>query len=47
MLQAQFPKEALAVLRADGAAQRVLDKHHDSGSPHWREEYLQEMMTLD
>ncbi|RQS11600.1 VirB4 family type IV secretion system protein [Burkholderia sp. Bp8998] len=47
MLQAQFPKEALAVLRADGAAQRVLDKHHDSGSPHWREEYLQEMLTLD
>ncbi|KVR82503.1 type IV secretion system protein VirB4 [Burkholderia vietnamiensis] len=47
MLQAQFPKEALAVLRSDGAAQRVLDKHYASGSPHWREAYLQEMLTLD
>jgi type IV secretion system protein VirB4 len=37
MLQAQFPKEALAVLRSDGAAQRVLDKHYASGLPHWRE----------
>ncbi|AOJ10050.1 VirB4 family type IV secretion system protein [Burkholderia mayonis] len=47
MLQAQFQKEALAMLRADGAAQRALDKHLASGSPHWREEYLQEMRTLD
>jgi type IV secretion/conjugal transfer VirB4 family ATPase len=47
MLQASFPKETLAVLRSDGRAQAVLDKHYTSGVPHWREAYLNEMMTLD
>lgn len=47
MLQAKFPKEALAILRADGAAQRTLDKHLASGSPTWAEDYLQEMATVD
>lgn len=47
MLQAKFPKEALAILRADGAAQRTLDKHLATGSPTWREDYLQEIATVD
>jgi type IV secretion system protein VirB4 len=47
MLQASFPKETLAVLRSDGRAQAVLDKHYTSGSANWREGYLAEMMTLD
>ena len=47
MLQASFAKETLAVLRSDGRAQAVLDKHYTSGAPDWREAYLREMMTLD
>ncbi|CAE6837441.1 Type IV secretion system protein virB4 [Paraburkholderia aspalathi] len=47
MLQASFAKETLAVLRSDGRAQAVLDKHYTSGAPGWREAYLREMVTLD
>jgi len=47
MLQASLPKETLAMLRADGRAQAVLDKHFASGRTDWREAYLNEMMTLD
>jgi type IV secretion system protein VirB4 len=47
MLQASFPKETLAVLRSDGRAQAVLDKHVTSGAENWRQGYLAEMMTLD
>jgi len=47
MLQVSFSKETLAVLRSDGKAQSVFDKHATSGSPHWREAYLNEMMTID
>ncbi|TDN59031.1 VirB4 family type IV secretion system protein [Paraburkholderia sp. BL10I2N1] len=47
MLQTSFPKETLAVLRSDGRAQAILDRHYTSGSPNWREAYLQEMLTLD
>jgi hypothetical protein len=47
MLQASFPKETLAMLRADGRAQAVFDRHVESGAPNWREAYLNEMMTLD
>jgi type IV secretion system protein VirB4 len=47
MLQASFPKEMIAMLRADGRAQAVLDKHYTSGDPHWREAYMQEMLALD
>ena len=47
MLQASFPKETLAMLRADGRAQAVFDRHVQSGSPNWREAYLNEMMALD
>jgi type IV secretory pathway VirB4 component len=47
MLQASFPKEILAMLRSDGRAQSVLDRHYASGAPDWREAYVAEMMTLD
>ncbi|AUT75492.1 type IV secretion system protein VirB4 [Paraburkholderia hospita] len=47
MLQASFPKETLAVLRSDGRAQAVLDRHVKSGAANWREAYLAEMTTLD
>lgn len=47
MLQVSFPKEILAVLRADGKAQEVLDRHYASGAPDWRDAYMREMMTLD
>ncbi|MGY6164182.1 VirB4 family type IV secretion system protein, partial (plasmid) [Paraburkholderia strydomiana] len=47
MLQASFPKETLAVLRSDGRAQAVLDKHFKSGAQNWKQNYLAEMMTLD
>ncbi|CAG4926259.1 VirB4 family type IV secretion system protein [Paraburkholderia gardini] len=47
MLQASFPKETLAVLRSDGRAQSVLDKHYASGAANWAEAYVQEMLTLD
>jgi type IV secretion system protein TrbE len=47
MLQASFPKEMLAMLRSDGRAQAILDKHYTSGNPQWREAYLQEMNTVD
>ncbi|MBB5510995.1 VirB4 family type IV secretion system protein [Paraburkholderia atlantica] len=47
MLQASFPKETLAVLRSDGRAQAVLDRHYTSGAPDWREAYVREMLTLD
>ncbi|MGF6997433.1 VirB4 family type IV secretion system protein [Paraburkholderia sp. GAS32] len=47
MLQASFPKETLAVLRSDGRAQAVLDRHYTSGAARWAEAYLAEMMTLD
>ncbi|MGF6851720.1 VirB4 family type IV secretion system protein [Paraburkholderia sp. CI3] len=47
MLQASFPKETLAMLRSDGRAQAVLDRHYTSGAPDWRDAYLREMMTLD
>ncbi|MFC0402956.1 VirB4 family type IV secretion system protein [Paraburkholderia rhizosphaerae] len=47
MLQASFPKEILAMLRSDGRAQAVLDRHHASGAPNWREAYVAEMLTLD
>ncbi|WP_250518942.1 type IV secretion system protein VirB4 [Caballeronia sp. ATUFL_M1_KS5A] len=45
MLQAQFPKEALAYLRSDGRAQALLDKHVKSGSPHWREDYVRDVLV--
>ena len=47
MLQASFPKETLAMLRADGRAQAVLDKHFASGRTDWREGYINEIMTAD
>ncbi|MEX3640143.1 VirB4 family type IV secretion system protein [Paraburkholderia sp. BR14320] len=47
MLQASFPKETLALLRSDGRAQAVLDRHYTSGAPDWREAYVREMLTLD
>jgi type IV secretion system protein VirB4 len=45
MLQAQFPKEALAYLRSDGRAQALLDKHVKSGSPQWQEEYVRDVLV--
>ncbi|KND57715.1 Conjugative transfer protein TrbE [Candidatus Burkholderia verschuerenii] len=45
MLQAQFPKEALAYLRSDGRAQALLDKHVMSGSPHWQQDYVRDVLA--
>ncbi|MFP3709559.1 type IV secretion system protein VirB4 [Paraburkholderia sp. SIMBA_009] len=47
MLQTSFDKETLAAMRADGRAQNILDKHFTSGAEHWRENYMQEMLTLE
>lgn len=47
MLEANFDKETLACLRADGRAQNILDKHYVSGESNWRENYIQEMLTLE
>ncbi|MBB3262308.1 type IV secretory pathway VirB4 component, partial [Paraburkholderia sp. WP4_3_2] len=47
MLEASFDKETLASLRADGRAQNILDKHYVSGVSNWRENYIQEMLTLE
>lgn len=47
MLQASFDKETLAALRADGRAQNILDRHATSGVENWRENYMQEMLTLE
>ncbi|HKR40045.1 MAG TPA: type IV secretion system protein VirB4 [Paraburkholderia sp.] len=47
MLQTNFDKETLAALRADGRAQNILDKHVVSGAANWRENYMQEMLTLE
>jgi len=43
MLEANFPKDMLAVLRSDGRAQNILDKHVSSGEPNWRDRYFAEM----
>ncbi|MDR5826075.1 type IV secretion system protein VirB4 [Caballeronia sp. LZ043] len=45
MLQAQFPKEALAYLRSDGRAQALLDKHVKSGNTHWKEDYVRDVLA--
>lgn len=47
MLQAKFPKESLAYLRSDGRAQKIFDKHHESGSSKWRDNYVNEIMALE
>ncbi|KMZ11462.1 Conjugative transfer protein TrbE [Candidatus Burkholderia humilis] len=45
MLQTQFPKELLAYLRSDGRAQVLLDKHVMSGSPHWQQDYVCDVLA--
>ena len=45
MLQARFPKEALAYLRSDGRAQAMLDKHVKSGVDNWQDAYVRDVLA--
>ena len=45
MLQAAFPKESLAMLRSDGRAQAILDKHFTSGAANWQDAYVREVLA--
>lgn len=45
MLQAAFPKEALAYLRSDGRAQALLDKHVKSGVDNWQDAYVRDVLA--
>lgn len=47
LFQAHFPKDALSILRADGRAQDVFDRHLKSGAADWRENYLNEISNLN
>ncbi|TPQ30482.1 VirB4 family type IV secretion system protein [Cupriavidus pinatubonensis] len=45
MLQTAFSKEMIAMLRSDGYAQDVLDRHYASGLPDWQERYVREVLA--
>jgi type IV secretion/conjugal transfer VirB4 family ATPase len=45
MLQASFTKESLAVLRSDGRAQAILDKHVASGAENWQDAYMRDVLA--
>lgn len=45
MLQSTFSDEMVAMLRSDGVAQAILDRHHASGSPNWQQTYVREMLS--
>ncbi|GJG97764.1 VirB4 family type IV secretion system protein [Cupriavidus pauculus] len=45
MLQVTFGDEMLAMLRSDGAAQRVFDAHFASGHPDWQDNYVRDMLA--
>jgi type IV secretion system protein VirB4 len=33
------------MLRSDGVAQSILDRHHASGSANWQQNYVREMLS--
>ncbi|MFJ1254394.1 VirB4 family type IV secretion system protein [Cupriavidus sp. CuC1] len=45
MLQTAFSKEMIAMLRSDGYAQEVLDRHYASGHPEWQDRYVREVLA--
>lgn len=45
MLQSAFSDEMVAMLRSDGVAQSILDRHHASGATNWQQNYVREMLT--
>ncbi|MBY4898640.1 VirB4 family type IV secretion system protein [Cupriavidus sp. AU9028] len=45
MLQATFSDEMVAMLRSDGVAQSILDRHYTSGAPNWQDAYVREILS--
>lgn len=45
MLKTAFTKEMVAMLRSDGYAQDVLDRHYASGAPGWQDNYVREVLA--
>ncbi|MGX6566084.1 VirB4 family type IV secretion system protein [Cupriavidus necator] len=45
MLQSPFSDEMVAMLRSDGVAQSILDRHYASGAPDWQQDYVREMLA--
>jgi type IV secretion system protein VirB4 len=45
MLQSPFSDEMVAMLRSDGVAQSILDRHYASGAPDWQQNYVREMLA--
>jgi len=45
MLQTNFTSEMLAMLRSDGVAQSILDRHYASNEPDWQDRYVREMLS--
>lgn len=45
MLQSSFSDEMVAMLRSDGVAQSILDRHHASGATNWQQNYVREMLS--
>jgi len=45
MLQSTFSDEMVAMLRSDGVAQAILDRHHASGEVNWQQNYVREMLA--
>lgn len=45
MLQTNFSDEMIAMLRSDGYAQAVLDRHMASGEPGWQQRYVREILA--
>ncbi|MNY65467.1 hypothetical protein D3C86_2027370 [compost metagenome] len=45
MLQSTFSDEMVAMLRSDGVAQSILDRHYASGATDWQQNYVREMLA--
>ncbi|KAI3602991.1 Conjugative transfer protein TrbE (plasmid) [Cupriavidus necator H850] len=45
MLQSSFSDEMVAMLRSDGVAQSILDRHYASGANDWQKNYVREMLA--
>nr|SPD49417.1 protein of unknown function [Cupriavidus taiwanensis] len=45
MLQSTFSDEMVAMLRSDGVAQSILDRHYASGASDWQQHYVREMLA--
>jgi len=45
MLEVSFSKESLAMLRSDGRAQALFDKHYASGAADWQDAYIRDAVA--